>query len=152
VLQRLVSEYRVEGGSLLDQAAAIQLPPPGQGAGRVLLENVGNGGSNDWAAGVSGLISTAEGEIISVTSGTTEKDSLTTESDQFSLQLNSQHFTTPLCNGGNAGCYGWQQFVFSNQGGMGLSSQALAFIQYWLVNWGTTPCPGGCGSSRDLIA
>jgi Bacterial Ig-like domain (group 3) len=120
----------------------LQLPPPGQGAGRVILENVGLGDSNDWAAGVSGLISTAEGEIISVTPGTTETDSLTTESDQFSLQLNSQHFTTPLCNGGNAGCYGWQQFVFANQGGMGLSSQAVAFIQYWLVNWGTTPCPG----------
>jgi hypothetical protein len=120
----------------------LQLPPPEQGAGRVILENVGNGDSNDWAAGVSGSISTAEGEIISVSNGTTETDSLTTESDQFSLQLNSQHFTTPLCNGGNAGCYGWQQFVFSNQGGMGLSSQAVAFIQYWLINWGTTPCPG----------
>jgi hypothetical protein len=120
----------------------LQLPP-GQGAGRVIPENVGDGGSNDWAAGVSGLISTAVGEIMSVTSGTTETDSLSTESDQFSLQLNSQHnYTTPLCNGGNTGCYGWQQFGFLNQGPPGLSSQALAFIQYWLVNWGTTTCPG----------
>jgi hypothetical protein len=119
----------------------LQLPP-GQGAERVIPENVGNGGRNDWAAGVSGLISTAVGEIMSVTPGTTEMDSLTTESDQFALQLNSQHFTTPLCNGGNTGCYGWQQFGLSNLGPPSLSSQATAFIQYWLVNWGTTPCPG----------
>jgi hypothetical protein len=38
----------------------VQLPPPGQGAGKVIFENVGYGDSNDWAAEVSGLISTAE--------------------------------------------------------------------------------------------
>jgi hypothetical protein len=30
--------------------------------------------------------------------------------DAFSLQVNTQKFDTPLCNG-RAGCQGWQQFI-----------------------------------------
>ncbi len=53
----------------------------------------------------------------------------------FSLQLNTKPFTTSLCSGSpNAGCQGWQQFVYSNSG--------YAFIQYWLIGYNTM-CPAG---------
>src|SRR6266545_3640908 len=39
----------------------------------------------------------------------------------------------------NAGCQGWQQFVYGNDG-----SSGAAFIQYWLIKY-NAPCPGGVG-------
>src|SRR5262249_47487781 len=42
--------------------------------------------------------------------------------------------------GGQPGCFGWQQFIFSNSqcgGGVG-----CIFMQYWLVNH-KSPCPAG---------
>jgi hypothetical protein len=58
----------------------------------------------------------------------------------FSLQLNTNLFTTSACNGGNPGCQGWQQFVYA-QSGTGTGT-GTAFMQYWLANYGS-PCPGG---------
>jgi hypothetical protein len=52
----------------------------------------------------------------------------------FSLQLNTNPFTTPTCNGAAtpSACQGWQQFIFSDTG--------VAFIQYWLLNY-VNACP-----------
>ncbi len=66
----------------------------------------------------------------------------------FSLQLNSQPFSTPACQGAE-GCQGWQQFVFSqNQCGSPESPAPCVFIEYWLLNFGpscpTTPPPMNC--------
>jgi hypothetical protein len=103
-------------------------PYPARGVGR------GNttGDGNDFAAQVSGSISAAAGSFDSVTGVTSVSDS-TGESD-FSLQLNANFFTTPVCNGAAnpSECQGWQQFVYSNSG--------YAFMQYWLIDYGTT-CP-----------
>jgi hypothetical protein len=67
-----------------------------------------------------------------VTGLTSVSDS--TGASDFSLQLNANTFTTPACNGAAkpSACQGWQQFVFSNSG--------AAFMQYWLIKYGTT-CP-----------
>jgi uncharacterized repeat protein (TIGR03803 family) len=106
-------------------------------------DTVGGGGSNDYAAqAASGLISTAVGSFMSVTPGITEmgKDPTgKTSANTFSLQLNTNTFTTPACENGGAGCLGWQQFAFVNDGG---SATAMAYIQYWLLNYGPT-CPNG---------
>ena len=93
---------------------------------------MGNG--NDFSAQVSGSnplppISSAIGSFDSVTG--VERRSTLGRRIIFSLQLNTNTFNTSSCSGG--ACVGWQQFVFSN------SSEA-AFIQYWLINYGTT-CP-----------
>jgi hypothetical protein len=73
------------------------------------------GGGVDPIAGVtSGQVSTAVGSFDSV-SGVT---SITGEfgANDYSLQLNSNTFSSPVCSGAGtpAQCVGWQQFVFSN--------------------------------------
>jgi len=105
--------------------------PPASG-GRPSV--VGNG--TDWSAQVSsGFIASADGSFASV-GGVTSETGNGGAANNFSLQLNSQFFATSVCSGAAnpAACQGWEQFVYSNSG--------LAFIQYWLINWGTT-CPAG---------
>jgi hypothetical protein len=53
----------------------------------------------------------------------------------FTLQLNSQNFTTPACSGNTTGnCKGWEQFDYDTHAN-------IVFIQYWLLGYGT--CPSG---------
>jgi len=108
----------------------------------------------DFVAQVaSGFISTAEGSFASVTPGITETgtDPHTgkTNHNAFTLQLNSNTFTnqvtTSLCSSGatHTSCIGWQQFAFENDGNG--PAAPIAFIQYWLENYGTAAsmCPAG---------
>lgn len=91
-------------------------------------KTVGNG--DDFAGHVtSGLLSSAEGTFL-YSSGITYING-------YSLQLNTNFFNTPACNGAAnpSQCLGWQQFVYSETHGQ-------VFMQYWLLNWGTT-CPSG---------
>ncbi len=105
---------------------------------------VGNG--NDVTAqAASGNISEAIGSFDSV-SGVVNEYGVspingTLTANIFSLQLNSNFFlNTPACNG-ISGCEGWAQFVYSNTSG-------VAFIQYWLINYGPTcPATGGPGGT-----
>jgi uncharacterized repeat protein (TIGR03803 family) len=116
-------------------------------------DTVGGGGSNDFAAQVSGLILTAEGSFISVTPGIGETGNTygppncspiaTNVANAFTLQLNTNTFpisSTSVCSGPiqNWVKCGWQQFVFDN-------NATQAYIQYWLENYGTTgtACPAG---------
>ncbi len=97
---------------------------------------VGNG--NDVSAQVTGQISTAVGSFDSVT-GVTSESGTTGGANAFSLQLNANFFNTSVCSGATnpSQCQGWQQFVYSNVVG-----PHLAFMQYWLINYGST-CPSG---------
>ncbi len=110
--------------------------PPAGGA-----FSVGNG--VDPIAGVtSGHVSTAVGSFDSV-SGVT---SITGEfgANDYSLQLNSNTFSSPVCSGAGtpSQCVGWQQFVFSNLGcTSGPNQVPCNFIQYWLIGWGSMNCP-----------
>lgn len=66
--------------------------------------------------------------------------------DRYSIQVNSNWFATPACNGaGN--CYGWQQFVYSTEN---WDLPAIA-IQYNLVNYLLTyaSCPAGWTETTD---
>ncbi|MGO9268318.1 MAG: hypothetical protein ACLQBA_26100, partial [Candidatus Binataceae bacterium] len=109
--------------------------PPARGP---RSDNVGNG--NDFSAQVTGSISSAVGSFDSVTGVTSESGDVDgvapPVANTFSLQLNANTFTTSVCDGAAnpSDCSGWQQFVYSNAG--------FAFMQYWLLNWGTT-CPNG---------
>jgi hypothetical protein len=90
--------------------------------GTVRPDTVGGGGT-DESSQVQGLISWAQGSfpIVNGASG-----------DSYSLQLNTNRWSGPLCAGN---CY-WQQFTYDS-----VTSQAD--IQYWLV--GATSCPGSGG-------
>ncbi len=124
----------------------LSFPLPRMRAGGTNPNTVGGGGSNDFAAqAASGFISMAEGSFMSVTPGITETgtDPHTgkTAANAFTLQLNTNTFTTPACSGATQPmCMGWQQFVFENDGNG--SATAIAFIQYWLESYGPT-CPTG---------
>ncbi len=111
---------------------APERPYPPAGGPRPSI--VGNG--TDWSAQVtSGYIESADGSFANVT-GVTSETGNGGASDNFSLQLNTDFFSSSACSGAAvpANCSGWEQFVYSNSG--------YAFIQYWLINWATT-CPAG---------
>lgn len=96
------------------------------------------GGAGDFEAHAAqgASIHLAQGSFRSVTGITTESDSVTGGSNEFSVQLNTNRFDTRACkNAALANCKGWQQFVFASDVGQ-LS------MQYWLVNFGPT-CPVG---------
>jgi hypothetical protein len=104
-------------------------PPPARGLRRdARRQTVGDG--NDYSAQVSGA-------PIFDASGTFDTGTVVTSVGTFSLQLNSQFFTSPACATAlvPAVCQGWQQFIYS-------STSNIVFMQYWLINYDTT-CPAG---------
>lgn len=106
-----------------------------------LPTNVGNG--NDYSAQVTGQLTSATGGFEVMHGVTSITDSVTGQPD-YSVQLNSEFFTTPACSGApNPSCQGWQQFIYSSQGSTGTYT---AFMQYWLVNYGSNTCPAGWNS------
>jgi hypothetical protein len=99
---------------------------------------VGGGGASDFSARVtSGHIIDAEGYFPSV-------NVTSPAGEQYSLQLNTNPFTTQTCNGSPdpAGCQGWEQFVYESSSGEG-------YIQYWLLRYGPlgTACPAPRGKT-----
>jgi hypothetical protein len=151
-------------------------PFPNQRGSGVGANLVGNGA--DYAAKASGLISSAVGSFLpgSSASGVSGNVAFTSTAanNVFMLQINTQSnflsdgstFPTPACNG-IAGCFGWQQFLFSQTQGPppGLGQLSVApgvvrgavnlpngvtipggqstggvFVEYWLFNYGAT-CP-----------
>jgi hypothetical protein len=118
--------------------APSKYPNPPAGGARPNI--VGNG--NDITAVVAGpMISSPTGSFDSVTpAGVTISGPWggnPNAANAFTLQINSQFFTTPAC-AGVAGCVGWQQFIYSqNQCG-----GPCVFMEYWLINFGPV-CPAG---------
>ena len=116
------------------------------------------GANNDALAAVGSHISTTVGSFDSVTGVTSETgtDPNNNQPDTpniFSLQLNSNFFSTSTCSGATnpANCLGWEQFVYS-------STDAVAYIQYWLVDYGST-CPanwtsfqGDCYTNSNAVS
>jgi hypothetical protein len=124
---------------------------------------VGNG--TDFAAqAASGYISRAEGSFDSVTSLKSAcsvqcpnlkcpTNPTCTSSDvknDFSLQINSNTFSTSACKG-HANCAGWEQFFFTNRACAESPFPACAFIQYWLLGYGDS-CPQGWHSYQHSCA
>ena len=97
---------------------------------------VGNG--NDFAAQTGTPISTAVGSFPAIKGLTSETNE--GESDTYSLQLNSSYYVAPVCDGAQipADCRAWMQYVYSNPGG--------AFMEVWLINYGSNCPSGGWGS------
>lgn len=115
------------------------------------LPIVGNG--SDYSAVAPDNISAVEGSLPRLSGATIVRDSLTGGVDDFSIQINTNRFATATCSGAKVPqlCKGWQQFVFSNPGGLGPLfdfQSSSAFMQYWLINYGN-PCPSNWLSSED---
>lgn len=109
--------------------------PPKHGIRPAIVGGGGNG--TDFSAEVTGHVSQATGSFDNVANVTSE--SANGSADSYSLQLNTEFFTTSTCNTSPTPgiCLGWEQFVYSSSGG--------GFIQYWLLHYGPggTNCPAG---------
>jgi hypothetical protein len=106
----------------------------------------------DFAAGVSSLISSAEGSFpnpTGVMSETCDGGIENGVANAYTLQLNTNNFTTSLCSGAAnpSVCQGWQQFLYSS------ASYGGVLIQYWLLNYGnygSASCPSGWTSYDNV--
>jgi len=105
----------------------------------VTPQTVGNG--YDYSARVAGTIFQATGSFIDVSAKISEKGQVDDAGPQlantFSLQLNTQFFSTSACSGASvpADCRGWEQFVYA-------TDSNVVFMQYWMIDYATT-CPSG---------
>jgi hypothetical protein len=99
------------------------------------------GDGKDYSAEVSGTISQAAGSFDDVSPKITEKgqygDTGSKTANTYSLQLNTEFFSTPTCakSSDPADCLGWQQFLYD-------SHANLVFMQYWLIEY-KAKCPSG---------
>jgi hypothetical protein len=124
--------------------------PPARGKAKHFI--VGGGGANDFAAeptasgpGGNGTstVQSSDGTFVSLSAGITEQGQINAAggqvNDAYTLQLNTNTFTSTACAGtGNpTGCRGWEQFVYENN-----NTQHRAFIQYWLIQYNAA-CPAG---------
>ncbi|HTY96374.1 MAG TPA: Ig domain-containing protein [Solirubrobacteraceae bacterium] len=131
------ASYPRVGWSKVSCRAAPRHPyPPAQ---RSLVQEVGNG--NDYSAEVPGLITSVTGSFPSLSAGATETAPIPppgkeSAANTFSLQLNSNFFSSPAC-GGRSGCEGWQQFVYADS-----PTENEVFMQYWLLRY-NKKCPVG---------
>jgi hypothetical protein len=113
-------------------------------------ETVGNG--HDYALQSSTLITSTVGTFPSVT-GVTSETGVGVSSfggggilgpNEYTLQINSDFNSTTSSCAGHSGCTVWQQFIYSPD--YNVDGQAAVFMQYWLINWGSSRCPSGFGS------
>lgn len=111
-------------------------------------EVVGNGA--DYVAEAKGLISSAAGAFN--ISGVKSEKSVGVAAfggggilgtNEYSVQLNTNDRTSTSACAGHSGCTVWQQFVYSTDY-IGAGTAAV-FMQYWLLNWGSSACPSGWG-------
>jgi len=111
-------------------------------------EVVGNG--NDYVGVAAGLISSAAGDFI--VSGVKSEKSVGVAafggggilgSNEYSVQINTNDNKETSACAGHIGCTVWQQFVYATDY-YGAGTAAL-FMQYWLLDWGSSACPGGFG-------
>jgi hypothetical protein len=96
-------------------------------------QSVGNG--NDLIATLTNTTS-ATGDFLSANNVTSETDSTTGHADSYSLQINTNTFTSAAC-AGHSSCIGWQQYIFETN-----TSGAWVYMQYWMIRYNAT-CPSG---------
>lgn len=119
---------------------------PRRGPRPLITDQIIGNGKDVSAQACAGLISSATGSFDSVNGVTSESGNGVI--DAYTLQLNTNPFPLPpgLFPGAAAGCRGWEQFVFYNNGTPGNTAQV--YIQYWLLGYGTTS-PGTNWTQSD---
>jgi len=84
-------------------------------------------------------ITAASGSFTSVSPGISETDSVKLTADTYTLQLNTNAFSTPLCNG-MVHCNAWVQFAYQNGPNTAGVSTGVVEIDSFLFGY-TQPCP-----------
>jgi hypothetical protein len=112
------------------------------------LEVVGNGG--DYVGQGTGLITSAAGAF--TISGVTSEKGVGVAAfggggilgtNEYSVQLNTNDRSITSRCAGHSGCTVWQQFIYATDY-FGAGTAAV-FMQYWMLNWGSSACPSGWG-------
>jgi hypothetical protein len=109
-------------------------------------EVTGNG--HDYVAEAAGLISETLGTFPTVKGVTSEKSVGVSEfggggilgPNEYTLQVNTNFTGTTSACAGHSGCTVWQQFIYATD--YEVKGEAAVFIQYWLIGWGSSACPG----------
>ena len=117
-------------------------------------EVTGNG--HDYAAEAKGLITKSTGSF--ATTGVTSEKGVGVAlfggggilgPNEYSLQMNTNFNDTTSACAKHAGCTVWQQFIYApDYFSYPKKGKAAVFIQYWLINWGKSPCPKGWITSK----
>jgi hypothetical protein len=113
------------------------------------------GNGDDYVAQSSGLTSGALGSFPTVTGVESEKSVGVAEygdggilgANEYSLQLNTNFTGTTAACDGHSGCVVWQQFIYATD--YEIEGEAAVFMQYWLIDWGSSRCPSGFGSDGE---
>jgi hypothetical protein len=113
------------------------------------------GNGVDYVAQSSGLTSGALGSFPTVTGVTSEKSVGVAEygdggilgANEYSLQLNTNFTGTTAACKSHSGCVVWQQFIYATD--YAVKGSAAVFMQYWLIDWGSSACPSGFGSDGE---
>jgi hypothetical protein len=110
-------------------------------------EVTGNG--HDYVAKAAGLISATLGTFPKVT-GVKSETGVGVAAfggggilgpNEYTLQINTNFTGTTSACAGHSGCTVWQQFVYAPD--YNVQGEAAVFMQYWLIGWGSSGCPGG---------
>ena len=111
------------------------------------LERVGDGVGDFVSEVLSGSIQWSEGSFPALKHVTSVTDECPTDGSfpscvtglgagQFSLQMNTNTFSTSVCPASSTDCKGWVQFVYTTSG------SPEVFMQYWLIDF----CPSSSTS------
>jgi hypothetical protein len=111
------------------------------------------GNGKDYVAESAGLTSEASGSFPATSDVKTEKskgvasfgDGGILGKNEYSLQANTNYTGTTSACAGHSGCTVWQQFIYATD--YATKGEGAVFMQYWLINWGTSKCPTGFGKS-----
>jgi len=111
------------------------------------------GNGHDYVAQAPGLISATLGTFPTVTGVKSEKsvgvpafgDGGILGANEYSIQLNTDFQGTTAACYGHSGCVVWQQFIYATD--YEVAGKAAVFMQYWLIDWGSTKCPSGFASA-----
>ena len=116
-------------------------------------QTAGNG--NDYTLNTSSLLTKAVGSFPTYSGVTSEKsvgvaaygDGGILGSNEYSLQMNTSFGSTTAACKSHSGCVVWQQFIYATD--YSTTGKGTAFIQNWLIGWGSSSCPSGFGSDGE---
>jgi hypothetical protein len=109
-------------------------------------------GNNDYVAEAPGLIAMALGYfdisgVLDETGIPIYNSSSITGPGEYSIQLNTNRYESTSACAGHSSCRVWQQFVYATD--YVEVGEAEVFMQYWLLDWGSTKCPSGFQKSPN---